>query len=47
MENDIDDEIEYVKISYDKELKFLNEYANRLIITVCLKKTIRHDFSLE
>jgi hypothetical protein len=34
MENDIDDEIEYTKINYEKELKYLNEYANQLTITV-------------
>ena len=34
MENDIDDEIEYAKTSNEKEFKSLNEYANRLTITV-------------
>ncbi len=34
MENDIDDEIEHAKTSNEKELKSLNEYANRLTITV-------------
>jgi hypothetical protein len=35
MEGDIDDEIENVKINYDNQLKFLNEYEKRLEITVC------------
>ncbi|CAF0802188.1 unnamed protein product [Rotaria sp. Silwood1] len=34
MEIDIDDEIENVKINYENELKFLNEYAKRLTLTV-------------
>ncbi|CAF3625422.1 unnamed protein product [Rotaria sordida] len=34
MEIDIDDEIENVKINYEKELKFLNEYAKQLTFTV-------------
>jgi hypothetical protein len=35
MEGDIDEEIQTVKINYENQLKFLNEYANRLTITVC------------
>ncbi|CAM4866513.1 unnamed protein product [Rotaria socialis] len=34
MEIDIDDEIESVKINYEKELNFLNDYAKRLTLNV-------------
>jgi len=35
MEGEIDDEIENVKINYDNQLKFLNEYEKQLAISVC------------
>ncbi|CAF5217884.1 unnamed protein product [Rotaria magnacalcarata] len=34
MEIDIDDEIESVKINYEKELNLLNDYAKRLTLNV-------------
>jgi hypothetical protein len=35
MEKDTDDEIENVKINYENELKFLNQYSKQLTINVC------------
>ncbi len=35
IENDIDDEIENVKINYENQFKFLNNYEKQLTITVC------------
>ena len=37
LEIDIDDEIENIKINYNNELKFLDEYAKRLTLAVCNK----------